>query len=77
MNYIDMRNSIMEITSKTALLELINACVLDNLSKQILKLHYINKVPFKLIADVLHISKSSAERKHKKAICVLYRELNK
>ena len=77
MKYIEMRNSINEITSKTMLTDLINACLLDSISKQILKLHYINKMPFKLVADSLHISKSSAERKHRKAICILFKELNK
>lgn len=75
--HIEKRNAINAITSKTILTELIDACILDNTSKQILKMHYINKMPFKVIAASLHISRSSAEQKHKKAVCVLYKEMCK
>lgn len=77
MRHVEMRSAISEITSKTTLTELIDSCILDSLTKQVLKLHYINKMPFKLIAEALHISRSSAEQKHRKAICILFKELNK
>ena len=67
------RRKLQDITKVSTFEELLQGCMLDDTTKEMMRLHYINGKDFRFIADELGYSEETIKRKHVKALKKLSR----
>lgn len=67
-DHIKTKHKIKEISSIASFNELIDACMLTDEDKKLLRLHYLKGKDFRYIGDILGFSESTIKKRHKKAI---------
>lgn len=66
--HIKTRSKVKEIASITTFNELLDACILTNEDKEILKMHYLQGKDFRYIGDMLGFAESTVKKRHRKAL---------
>lgn len=66
--HIKTRRKIQDIAEVKTFEELIDGCMLDDETKELLRLHYIHGKDFRYIGDKLGYSEDTIKRKHQKAL---------
>lgn len=62
------RNKLKEIPTKKELEDLVDKLILSDDERNIILMHYRDKKPLSYIADIIGITKSSVNKKHKSAL---------
>lgn len=62
------RNKLKEIPTKKELEDLVDKLILSDDERNIILMHYRDKKPLSYIADVIGITKSSVNKKHKSTL---------
>lgn len=66
--HVKARNKLKNIYLVETFNQLLDSCILSDIEKEILKLHYLQDKDFRYIGDTLGYSESTIKRKHHKAI---------
>lgn len=66
--HIETRNKVKDIAEIQTFNDLLDACVLTDEDKELLRLHYLQEKDFRYIGDVLGYSESTIKKRHKKAL---------
>lgn len=67
-DHIITRKKIQSIADIGTFNELLDACMLTDEDKQLLRMHYIKGKDFRYIGDTLGFAESTIKRKHRKAL---------
>lgn len=62
------RNKLKEIPTKKELEDLVDKLILSDDERDVILMHYRDKKPLSYIADIIGITKSSVNKKHKSAL---------
>ena len=66
--HIQTRSKVKEIASITTFNELLDACILTDEDKEMLRMHYLQGKDFRYIGDMLGFSESTVKKRHRKAL---------
>ena len=66
--HIETRNKVKDIAKIQTFNDLLDACVLTDEDKELLRLHYLQEKDFRYIGDMLGYSESTIKKRHKKAL---------
>lgn len=64
----NVRNKLKEIPTKKELEDLIDKLILSDDERNVILMHYRDKKPLSYIADIIGVTKSSVNKKHKSAL---------
>lgn len=67
-DHIVTRKKIQSIANISTFNELLDACMLTDEDKQLLRMHYIKGKDFRYIGDTLGFAESTIKRRHRKAL---------
>ena len=62
------RNKLKEIPTKKELEDLVDKLIISDDERDVILMHYRDKKPLSYIADIIGITKSSVNKKHKSAL---------
>ena len=73
--HIQTRNKVKDIADVATFNDLLNACVLTDEDKEMLRMHYLQGKDFRYIGDMLGFAESTIKKRHRKALKKLDRLL--
>lgn len=66
--HIQIRHKLQEISEVITFEELLDRCTLNDIDKELLRLHYLKDKDFRFIGDTLGFSEVTMKQRHRKAL---------
>ena len=73
--HIKIRHKIQDIAEITSFNELLDACILTDEDKELMRMHYLQGKDFRYIGDMLGFAESTIKKRHRKILQKLNRIL--